>query len=165
MVPIEIDGEVIEKEVVVHGGAVVILPFLTDDTLVLIKNERLAVGRELWELPAGTLGDGETPKICAHRELQEETGYRADDMEYLGQVFSSPGWSTHRLFVFVARGLTRGEQNLEKDETISVETRSFDRVRSMIAGNEIVDSKTIAVFGLYSARHGVFEIGCSDIDD
>lgn len=70
LVPFMNDDEVMEKEIVVHGGAVVIVPFLTDDTLVVIRNQRLAVGRELWEFPAGTLGIGENPKDCAHRELQ-----------------------------------------------------------------------------------------------
>ena len=159
MVPLVTADEVIEKEVVVHGGAVVIVPFLTDDTLVVIRNERLAVGRELWEFPAGTLGVGENPQDCAYRELQEETGYRAATMAYLGHILSAPSWSTYRLFIFVARDLTQGEQHLEQDETIQVETVSFDNVRSMIARNEIVDAKTIAALALYSAKNGTFEIG------
>ncbi len=158
MVPLTTADEASEKEVVVHGGAVIILPFLTHDTLVLIRNERLAVGRELWELPAGTLGMAEDPKDCAYRELQEETGYRAGTMDYLGYVLSAPSWSTYRLFIFVARDLTSGEQRLEPDETIRVETLNFATVRSMIANNEIVDAKTIAALTMYVAKHGTFDI-------
>ena len=154
LVPLTTADEVIEKEIVVHGGAVVILPFLTDDTLVVIRNERLAVGRELWEFPAGTLGVAENPKDCAYRELQEETGYQAATMEYLGHFFSAPSWSTYRLFIFIARDLTEGEQHLEKDETIQVETVSLAKLRSMIASNEIVDAKTIAALALYTVKTG-----------
>ncbi len=132
MVPLRNTDETIEKEVVIHGGAVVILPFLTDDTLVLIRNERLAVGRVLWEFPAGTLGVAENPQDCAYRELQEETGYQATTMEYLGQVLSAPSWSTYRLFIFIARNLTAGEQHLEEDETIQVETVSFTDFRQSL---------------------------------
>lgn len=83
-------------------------------------------------------------------------------MEYLGQFFSAPSWSTYRLFIFIARDLASGEQRLEKDETIRVETLAFAKVRSMIASNEIVDAKTIAALALYSAKNGTFEIDSDD---
>lgn len=164
IVPLPAGDEVLEKEIVVHGGAVVILPILTTNSLVMIKNERLAVGRALWELPAGTLGPDEEPADCALRELQEETGYQAGKLEYLGRFFSSPGWSNHCLFVFLARALTPGEQQLEKDENISVHTILFPKLRSMIEKGDIVDAKTLAVFAMYSVRCGGLQLAEEDKD-
>jgi ADP-ribose pyrophosphatase len=148
----KVEGDTIEKEVVVHPGAVVVLPFLTEEEIVFIRNTRLAVGQQLLELPAGTLGKGEDPATCAPRELKEETGYTASSIEPLGSMLNAPGWSTYQLFCFVARGLTAGEQQLEKDETIEVEIVRTSDVCSMIAAGLIVDGKTISTLAIYAAQ-------------
>ena len=85
------DGRRHVREVIRHPGAVVLLPILDDGRVVLIRNRREAVGQHLVELPAGTLEPGEDPMAAAHRELAEETGYRAGTMELLVSFFSSPG--------------------------------------------------------------------------
>ncbi len=145
----------VEKEVVIHHGAVVILPFLTDTDIILIRNARFAIGQELWELPAGTLAQSESPEDCAARELKEETGYQASSIEPLGSFFNAPGWSTFRLFSFVARGLTAGLQQLEKDEKIDVHVISLTDVCSMIAKGQIADGKTLASLAIYAAQRGL----------
>ena len=155
LVDLPVGGDVIQKELVVHRGAVIILPLLDDDKVVLIRNFRVAVGEELWELPAGTLAAGEAPEACALRELKEETGYQASSIELLGTFFNAPGWSTYRLFAFVARGLTAGQQELERDESIQVHIIPLAEVCSMIACGEIMDGKTISAFAIHAARHGI----------
>ncbi len=92
-----------EREFVSHPGAVVILPLLTPTTLILIRNHRFAIDQSLWELPAGTLEPNEDLLVCAHRELEEETGYRAKQMTPLLEFFSSPGYCNEKLFVYKAK--------------------------------------------------------------
>ena len=101
------DGATVTKHVVVHPGAVALLPVLDDGRVVLIRNTRFAVGRTLWEVAAGTLEIGEEPMACAARELREETGYEAATLEPLVQFYSAPGFCTELLHVFVATGLRR----------------------------------------------------------
>jgi len=158
IVQVEAEGEVMEKEVVVHPGAVVILPLLGDERVALIRNRRLAVGRELRELPAGTLRRGEAPEACALRELKEETGYEAGAIEFVGAFFAAPGWSTEQLFAFVARDLVPGEQELDKGERIEVDTVPLSEVPDMIKRGDIVDAKTIAALGICAAKRGTFEL-------
>ncbi len=138
-------GKQIEREIVAHPGAVIILPVLRDGNLVLIRNLRHTVGEELWELPAGTLEKGEDPARCAERELTEETGYRAAEIVPFGWFYTSPGILTEKMFAFIGAGLSAGPQALEDNETIQVEIVTPDRTLAMIRDNKIVDAKTIAV--------------------
>lgn len=137
------------REVVVHPGAVVILPILADRRLVMIRNYRYSVGRELWELPAGTREPDETPLGTAHRELIEETGYRAAEMNPMMEFHTSPGILTERMHAFVATDLTTVGQDLEPNERITVEAVSFDEARRKIVAGEYVDGKTIAVLATF----------------
>ena len=143
------DGGNVTRDVVVHPGAVTILPLLDDDRVVMIRNRRYVVDRELLELPAGTLEDGESPEHCALRELEEETGYRADDVKPLCEFFTTPGICTERMYVFVARKLMPTEQNLEDGEQVRVCIHGMDEVRSMLAKGELADGKTIAALGTF----------------
>ena len=138
-------GKQLEREIVVHPGAVTILPVLRDGRLVLIRNLRHTVGEELWELPAGTLEKGEDPARCAERELTEETGYHATEIIPFGWFYTSPGILTEKIFAFIGAGLSAGPQALEDNESIQVEIVTPDRTLAMIRENKIVDAKTIAV--------------------
>jgi ADP-ribose pyrophosphatase len=146
-VPTRSGGET-ERLLVVHPGAAVVLPLLDDGRVVLIRNHRFSVGRELWELPAGTIDAGEPPAETAARELEEETGYRAARVEPLLGFYSSPGICDERMHGFLATGLTRAVQRLEETERIEVESRTADELRDMIRRGDIEDGKTIAL-GLY----------------
>src|ERR1700751_2776685 len=106
------DGVEHALETIQHPGAVAILPLLPNDKICLIRNFRVAVGQTLIELPAGTREPGETPLETAHRELAEETGYRADSMQPLGEILMSPGILHERMFLYLATGLTRQSQRL-----------------------------------------------------
>jgi ADP-ribose pyrophosphatase len=146
-------GKHLVREVVLHPGAVIILPVLKDGRIVMIRNLRHTVGQWLWELPAGTLEPPEPPEICAGRELIEETGYQAGDIQPFGWFYTSPGILTEKMYAFIAAGLTPGPQALEENETITVEALTPDRIMQMIESNEVVDGKTIAVLLKYLLRN------------
>lgn len=138
------------REVVEHPGAVGIVPLLPDGRVVLVRQYRHAVGAALLEIPAGTLDQaGESPAAAAARELTEETGYRAAALTPLASFFTAPGFCTEQLTVFLATGLTHGEQQEMDDEDITIETVVLDDVPALIARGELRDAKTIA--GLLAA--------------
>lgn len=137
------------RELVVHPGAVAVLPVLPDGRIVLIRNRRFAVGRRLWEVPAGTLEAGEEPAAGAARELEEESGYRAGRLRPLGAFFTTPGFCDERMHVFVADELTATAQALEDAEDIEVHSVTPSELDRMIAAGEVEDGKTLAVLFLY----------------
>ena len=146
------DGAVIGRDVVVHPGAVVILPILADGRIVLIRNYRYTVERELWELPAGTREPDESPEETARRELEEETGYHAESVQPLVTFYTSPGVLTERMHAFVATGLVHVGQKLMADEKIKVSPIASSEARRMFVEGEFADGKTIAVLGMYFAK-------------
>lgn len=142
-------GDPIHRDVVVHPGAVVTLPLLTDGRIVMIRNFRYCVDQELWELPAGTIEPNEPPIETACRELEEETGYRAGTMTPLMEFFTSPGICTELMRAFVATELTYVGQDLQGGERIEVERITVDEARRRLLDAEFRDGKTIAVLGHY----------------
>jgi ADP-ribose pyrophosphatase len=145
------DGGAVEREVVVHPGAVVVLPLLDDGRIVMIRNHRFTVGETLWELCAGTLEPDEEPAVTAARELIEETGYEAARIRPLTTFYTSPGICTERMYAFVATGLTPVGQRLEATEEISVEPLSRDAIMERIRSGEIRDGKTITTLLFHEA--------------
>lgn len=143
------DGKPHRKDIIVHPGAVVILPLLDDRTVALIRNERVAVGQSLLELPAGTLEPGEPPDTCAPRELIEETGYRAASVIRLTEFFTSPGICTERMYAYLATGLTYVGQDLDETERITVEATPLEKTIRMVRDNTIRDGKSIATLLFY----------------
>jgi len=148
------DGQTARREVVVHPGAVVVLPLLDGDRVVLIRNHRFSIDETLWELCAGTLEPGEEPAATAARELVEETGYGAARIEPLTTFYTSPGICTERMYAFVATGLTEVGQRLEATERIEVEIRPLPTVLEMVRTGEIQDGKSIATLLYYVAFDG-----------
>lgn len=139
----------VRRELVVHPGAVLILPVLGEKNVVMIHNYRFAAGKELLELPAGTLEPSEAPVDCAARELQEETGYVAGSIEPLCEFFTTPGLTDEYMYVFLANDLTQTAQQLDKTEQIRVEIMSFDDALQATVDGRIVDAKTIAALHIY----------------
>ena len=137
-------GRDAEREVVHHPGAVVVVPLLDGDRLVLIRNRRIAVNADLWELPAGTLEADEDPQHAAARELQEETGYHPATVQPLGSFFTSPGFLDEQIHAFVARDLSFVGQSLDPGEEITASVLDRTEVLVMIDDGRIRDGKTIA---------------------
>jgi ADP-ribose pyrophosphatase len=153
----ETSSQQLKREVVVHPGSVVILPFASgaqqptrNDSVLLIRNMRYGLNKYLLELPAGTLEKGESPMNCAGRELQEETGYLARKLTSIGAFYSSPGVMTEKLYAFAAYDLTLTQTSPDAGEDIEVcPTRYLDAIE-MIKHGEIEDAKTIATLLMYA---------------
>lgn len=141
------------RDVVVHPGAVVIMGFLEDGRLLLIRNRRYSVDEQLIELPAGTLEKGEDPMNCAGRELLEETGYLAGRLKPLASFYASPGVLTEKMHLFAAYHLEHRGQDLDAGEEIQVLPTAFADAVEMIRTGEIHDAKTIAAILMYERFH------------
>ncbi|QLH35152.1 MAG: NUDIX hydrolase [Parachlamydiaceae bacterium] len=142
-----------KRDAVIHPGAVVILPMLDEHTLILIRNERFAIGKTLWELPAGTLETNEHPQETAARELVEETGYEAGKIEFLTDFYTTPGFCNEKMFAYTAKDLKLVGQKLEETENIIVEQRTWNEVLKMIFNGEIHDAKTLTTLLFYYYRN------------
>ena len=132
------------REVISHPGSVVVLPVLPDGRILLIQQYRHAARQYLWELVAGRIDPGETPKVAAARELIEETGYRAKRFRVFLDIFPTPGFLEERMFILLAEGLTAGEAEPEEDEKIISRAYSRKQLEDMIRGGKLRDAKTIA---------------------
>ena len=146
------DGRCAKFEVVHHPGGVAILPLLDDDRVVLIRQYRPALGGMVLEIPAGRLESEETPENCARRELREEVGYQAENLEYLGEMLPAVGFSDERIHLFVARGLTSVPQALEPDEYIEVLRLPLNALLRMVREGHLPDGKTQLALLLW--QHG-----------
>jgi len=137
------DGREARWERVIHPGAVGIVPLLSDQTIVLVRQYRHAVGKVLLEIPAGKLEKGELPEVCARRELAEEVGYRAGDMVKLAEFYNSPGYSDEYFHLFLARELEEGKAEADADEFFLVEAVHLEEAFNMILTGEVRDAKTV----------------------
>jgi ADP-ribose pyrophosphatase len=146
------NGVIKDREVIRHPGAAAMVPLLDDGNVVLVKQHRHAVNDYLWEIPAGTLEPHEEPVACARRELIEETGYEATNFDKLTEILPAPGYTDEHIHIFLATGLTLGEQRLEDDEVLTVQPTPFDKAIEMIKTGEIQDAKTIVGLLLTSMR-------------
>jgi len=127
------------------------VPVLDGGNVVLVRQYRYAVSTELLEIPAGTLESGEKPEDCARRELEEETGYTCQAITKLLECFVAPGYSTEKIHIYLAKGLTKTRPRTEEDEKITVETYPFEAALAKIQSGEIQDAKTIV--GLQAAAN------------
>ena len=145
------NGFTMDMEIIRHPGAAAIVAVMDDQSILLLKQYRHAVGGFIWEIPAGTLDPDEDEMTCARRELTEETGYQARQMEKLGVITPLPAYSDERIHIYLASGLTRAAQNLDADELLSVHPVGLQDALAMIADGRIQDAKTIA--GLHLAAN------------
>jgi ADP-ribose pyrophosphatase len=142
------DGSVGELEMVRHPGASAVVPFLSEPTgddpqVMLIRQYRYAADGYVYEVPAGRLDANETPEQCAHRELEEETGCRAERVERLTSIYTTPGFTNEVIHLFAAFGLSTGRVHRDVDEFLEVKTMPMSEALAMISRGEIVDAKTI----------------------
>lgn len=157
------DGSIGKLEMVRHPGASAVVPLLneenasqphaTDPMVLLIRQYRYAANGYLYEVPAGRLDANELPAHCAKRELKEETGYDADDVELLLTMFTTPGFTDEKIHLFLATGLTAGESQRESDEFLELKPMRLSHAIAMIASGEIQDSKTALALFLANNRY------------
>jgi len=146
------NGKITTRDTIDHPGAVAIVPILEDGRILLVRQYRYSTCKELLEIPAGTLEEGEAPDTCARRELREETGYNAGSMKKILIMYMAPGYSNELIHLYFATGLKAGESHAEEDESIRVETYSPDELLEMIEKNTIEDAKTISGILSYLTR-------------
>ena len=143
------------REVIRPPGAVVVMPVLGDGRVIIVRQYRHPTGELLLELPAGKLDPGESPAVCARRELEEETGWRAGTLIDLGWFYTTPGFSDEVLHAFAASGLDAAPgHHPDPDEAIEIVTMTVDEVLAACRTGGIRDSKTIATM-LLSQLHSV----------
>lgn len=143
------DGRSVDFEVVRHAPATAILAIDDQERVIFVHQFRHAIGGQIWEVPAGIMEEGEEPLTCARRELREETGFSADEWIALGKMYTAPGFCDEIIYLFLARGLTAGSQNLDHNEFLQPHAIPMTEVRRMVAAGEIDDSKSIVA--LYRA--------------
>lgn len=137
------DAEV-ELEVVRHRGAAAVVPLLDDGDVLLVRQFRASADREwLLEVPAGKLDDGEAPESCARRETEEEVGFAPGRLDPLGRIYTSPGFTDEKIWLFLARDLERSEQELEEDEVLEVERMPFPEAVRLAVTDGMADAKSI----------------------
>ena len=139
------------REVAEHPGGAVVIPVTDERKIVMVTQHRFPIDKVLLELPAGKLGKNEDPKVCAARELEEETGYKSDNIKELGSIYTTPGYSSEKLWIYLAKDLKSGNHNREEGEFgMEMFEFSFNEVEKKIFTGEIVDGKTIC--GIFLAR-------------
>ncbi len=137
------DGRTVPRHLIVHPGAVAILPIVDPDHVCLLRNFRPAVGEALWEIPAGTLDPAEPPDEAARRELAEETGYQAGRWRKVCEFYPSPGILSERMYLYLAADLTPGAQHLESDEYIEPRVVAWRDALEWSRTGTIRDAKTL----------------------
>lgn len=138
------DGIAIHREVIEHDPSVVIIPVDVEKKIVLVRQFRYPVDNYIIEAPAGVIEGSESPEQCAQRELQEETGYKSEDLVNLGSFWMSPGYCTELMYAFVARKLVHSPLQPDPDENIELVRKSRSDVQKLIRTGGIRDAKTIA---------------------
>ena len=136
---------ILKRERVVHPGAVVILPIMSDGRIVFIRQYRHAIKQFLLELPAGTLEKDELPEVCAHREIMEEIGFRAKTWLSLGVLYPAPGFCDEVQYLFLAQELTPEVRPADEDEFIELQTMTKEETQKAICQGELNDAKSIAI--------------------
>ncbi|MCS7206529.1 MAG: NUDIX hydrolase [Dehalococcoidia bacterium] len=141
------------REVVEHAPGITIVPVDAQGSVILVRQFRTPAQQVLLECPAGTMEPGETPEQAVHRELLEETGYRAQSLVRLGGFWMSPGFCTEYMHAYLALGLEPGPAQQEADEDIQVERAPVDRIPDLVRTGQVQDAKSIAALLLAYYLH------------
>jgi ADP-ribose pyrophosphatase len=138
------NGKTSKREIIKHPGAVAIIALTTDNKIVMVEQYRKALEKTLVEIPAGKLEIGEEPAVCARRELEEETGYECETLEWLTSFYTSPGFADEIVHLYVAKGLTKKENAaaLDEDEFVEIEELTLEEAIVYMEEQKIHDAKT-----------------------
>lgn len=147
------DGKVAKWDFIGHKGAAAVVPVLEDGRILMVRQYRNALDRETLEIPAGGLNTADEPtKDAAARELSEETGYTSDDLFWLITVRTTVAFCNEKIDIYVAKNLKKGQQHLDEDEDIDVETYTIEELMDMVFTGKIEDSKTISALAAYQCQ-------------
>ena len=146
------NGNIVEWDFIGHKGAAAAIPVTDDGKIILVKQWRNSLDRFTYEIPAGGLEGEDEPMLeAAKRELEEETGYKSDDLEFLISLRTTVAFCNERIDVFVARNLVKTKQNLDRDEEIEIREFDKEELFALIRSGEMQDSKTVsAILAYYS---------------
>ena len=147
------NGKTTTRENVLRGNAAAIVAVDGEGKLVFVRQYRHAVGEEVLEVPAGMLEEGEDPEVAAVRELEEETGYRSENLEWLITLRTTVAFCNERIEVYVAKDLIPSKQHLDEDEFIDLKAYSMDELKNKIFTGEIEDAKTVASLMAYAVKY------------
>jgi ADP-ribose pyrophosphatase len=143
------NGQIARREIVKHPGAVCLLAITAENKLLLVWQFRKALEKTILELPAGKLEKGEDPYVCAERELEEETGYRAKSLQHVVSFYTSPGFADEYIHLYIARELARGTVHLDEDEFVEPVELTLAECFQCVQTGEICDAKTIVAIYLW----------------
>lgn len=149
------DGRVVTRDVVVHPGAVVVIGLTADGRIPFVRQYRHAAGEDMLELVAGTLEPGEDPAETAHRELQEEAGYKAARMTKLAEFYTAPGFCSELMHLYLAEDLEPSKLPADDDEEIEVELLTPEEAMNAARTGLLRDAKSLAGVLLYGATNGL----------
>lgn len=149
------NGNTAEWDYIHHDGAAAVVPVMEDGRILMVRQYRNALERYTIELPAGKLDDpDEQGIVCASRELEEETGYRSEKLEWLITLRTTVAFCNEKIEIFVARDLIPSKQHLDEDEYIDVAAYTMEELKEMIFSGEIEDSKTVSAILVYEVKYG-----------
>ena len=146
------DGNTAFREVVERGAATAVLPVDNMGNVILVRQYRHPFGKMLLEVPAGIMETKEQAYDCAKRELEEETGYKAKQLQFVCEMYSTPGFCMEVLHLYIAEDLEQGHQNFDEDEFIEVEKYTLEQALDMVSKGEIKDAKTILLLYAYQSQ-------------
>ncbi|SNX55386.1 NUDIX hydrolase [Thermoanaerobacterium sp. RBIITD] len=143
------DGKTAKREIVEHPGGVSILAVNKNGKILMVKQYRKPAEKIMLEIPAGKLDPGESPEVCAKRELMEETGYIANNLKHIFSFYPSPGFSTEILHLYLALEIEKGEPHRDDDEFLEVYEYGLDEIKNMVMNGEIEDAKSLIAILYY----------------
>ena len=148
------NGNVAEWDYIHHDGAAAVVPVTEDGKILMVRQDRNALDRATLEIPAGKLDDPkEEGIVCAKRELEEETGFRSEQLEWLITLRTTVAFCNERIEIFVAKNLIPTEQHLDEDEFVEVEAYTMEELKEKIFAGEIEDGKTISALMAYAVKY------------
>ncbi len=152
----EINGDhTVIWDFIKHKGAAAVVPVCPDGKILMVRQYRNALERYTLEIPAGALDEADEPGInCAARELEEETGYRSEKLEWLINLRTTVAFCNEKIEVYVARDLIPSRQHLDEDEFIELKTYTIEELKEKIFSGEIEDAKTVSALLAYDTRYG-----------
>jgi len=139
-----VNNKRLKRDLIIHPGVSVMIPLIKENHIMLVRQYRYGINKYLWELPAGTITEGETPLQCAKREIEEEIGYCAKTWKKIIPFYPSPGFNSEIIHSFLATNLVKSKPNFDDDEIIQTKMFSFSQIKTMIMNKKIKDGKSLA---------------------